>query len=357
MSSSIHIEAFLNQSAGYSERKHGIVGQLQTHDSIIIPNYPKLCASSRIKPEENTSHTTHLMKDYTCIHYRFHQNKVRVFCKPNGRQGIIVLEDILKILYPTAWESLLEDKVNFVRSKLVPISIEEDGHPRELYSAYPDEAMEFWSYCDDAKDEDLYQEVGNWLEHKVCSPIEQGIAHMADTFSRVESISRYATKTIEEGNSDKMASANEWIESQYKIETSWLRTQIALMFKLHLSYGYVILAEERASKTNSANTYPYKYFGVVEPDISELLSGKNIESIGKFKRRVKKSMESPSRYNCGKEIVSEAERAAELLTTKSDDETIQEIWGTTESSSPNQYRLLKWFLDVVRSQRRERRWA
>jgi hypothetical protein len=297
------------------------------------------------------------MKDYTCIYYRFHHNKVRVFCKPNGRQGIIVLEDILKILYPTEWESLLEDKVNFVRSKLVPISIEEDGRPRQLYSAYPDDAMEFWSYCDDAKDENLYEEVGNWLEHKVCSPIEQGIAHMADTFSRVESMSRYATKTIEEGNSDKVTPANAWIESQYKIELSWLRTQIVEMYKLSLSHAYVLLAEERAQKNNGRNTYPYKYFGVVEPDLNELLSGKNIELIEKFKQKLEQSMASPSRYNCGNEIISEAERVGEFITTKSDDEIINEIWGTTESSSPNQYRLLKWFLDIVRSQRRQRRWA
>jgi hypothetical protein len=129
------------------------------------------------------------------------------------------------------------------------------------------------------------------------------------------------------------------------------------MYKLSLSHAYVLLAEERAPKTNGRNTYPYKYFGVVEPDINELLSGKNIEFITKFKQKLKQSMESPSSYNCGKEIVYEAERAGELLTTKSDDEIINEIWGTTESSSPNQYRLLKWFLDVVRSQRRQRRWA
>lgn len=319
--------------------------------------YTKLCASSRIKLEENTSHTALLMKDYTCIHYRFHHHTVRVFCKPNGTQGRIVLEDILKILYPSEWASLLEDKVDFIRDKLIPISIEEDGRQRELYSANSDDTMEFWSYCDDAKDEDLYKDFGNWLEHKVCNPIEQGIAHMADTFSRFESISRYATEAIEEGNSDKLASANEWIKLQYQIEVSWLRTQIASMFKLHLSYGYMILAEEQALKIKGANTYPYKYFGVIEPDISELLSGKNIESIEKFKQMVKNSIKSNSSYNKGKEIVADAEKVRKLLTTKSDDEIIQEIWGTTKSSSPNQYALLKWFVEVVRSQWRERTWA
>ncbi|NEP10823.1 MAG: hypothetical protein F6K14_11530 [Symploca sp. SIO2C1] len=295
------------------------------------------------------------MKDYTCIDYQFHHHKVRVFCKPNGREGIIVLEDILKILFPAGWESLLEDKLDFVKSKLVPISIEEDDRKRELYSAYPDDAMEFWSYCDDAKDEDLYEEIGNWLEHKVCSPIEQGIAHVADTLSRFENIPRYATKTIKEGNSDKFIPVNNWVESEYNIEIPWLRTQIVKMHEHSLSYTHRLLAEKPAVKNNGKNIYPYKYFGVVEPDISELLSGKNIESIRKFKERVKKSMESPSSYNCGNDIVSDAERAAELLTTKKDAEIIEEIWDTTKSLFPNQYMLLQWVLDVVRSQRRYKR--
>ncbi|NEP59161.1 MAG: hypothetical protein F6K31_19405 [Symploca sp. SIO2G7] len=246
----------------------------------------------------------------------------------------------------------MKEKLDFVKSQLVPILIEEDGRKRELYSAYPDEAMEFWSYCDDAKDEDLYEEVGNWLEHKVCSPIEQGIAHVADTLSRLENIPRYATKTIQEGNSDKFISVNNWVESEYQIEIPWLRTQIVKMHKLRLSHTHQLLAEKPAQKNNGKNIYPYKYYGVVEPDISELLSGKNIESIRKFKETVKKSMKSPTSYNCGQDILSDAARAKELLTKKSDAEIIKDIWETTNSSFPNQYMLLQWFLDIVRSQRR-----
>lgn len=297
------------------------------------------------------------MKNHKCFYYGFHHYQVRVFCQPDGKDGVIVLEDILKILYPGEWEFLLEEKVDFVKDRLVNTQLEEDVSQQIPYSAYPDEAMEFWSYCDDAKDEDLYEELGSWLEHKVCSPIEQGIAHIADTFSRFGSISSYATKTIKEDKSEELITIKEWIKSEYEIEIPWLRTQMVLMCNQPLSYAYSLLAEKKAIKSNGSNIYPYKYYGAVEPDISELLSGKNTQSIEKFKQKLKQSMKSPSKYNCGREIISEAESVKEILATKNDDEIIETVWGTTKSSSPNQYILLKWFLDVVRSQQRERKWV
>lgn len=295
------------------------------------------------------------MTDYTCAYYRFHNHKVKVFCKSNGDKGTIVLEDILKILYPSEWQSLLEDKIDFVRSKLASNTIEE-GRKTELYLAYPDEAMEFLLYCDDAKDEKLYEELVNWLENKVCSAIEKRIAHVGDTFSRFETISRYATKTIDEGNSDRSIPLEKWLELEYQLEIPWLRKLFVDIYKTTMGGGYFLLAEQRAQKKDSVNIYPYKSFGLIKPEIDELLSEKNIKYIKNFKDKLKNIMESESSYRGWKKILSsEVENVEKLLPTTSDDQIIEQIWGTTQSSSPNQYILLKYFLEFVKSQRRETR--
>ncbi|NER27453.1 MAG: hypothetical protein F6J89_07415 [Symploca sp. SIO1C4] len=298
------------------------------------------------------------MTDYTCTYYKFRHYEVRVFCKSNGDDGIIVLEDILKILYPSEWESLLEDKIDFVRSKLASNTIQEieTGRTIELYLAHSDEAMEFWLYCDDAKDEDLYEELGSWLENKVCSAIEKGIAHVGDTFSRFESIDHYATKAINEGNYDKYISLEEWLELEYKIETAWLRKLFVEMYKTTFGGGYLLMAEHRAQKNNGLNIYPYKSFGLIKPEIDELLSAKNIKYIENFKDKLEKIIESASSSKGWKKILSsDAEKVRELITIKSYDQIIEQIWGTTQSSSPNQYILLRYFVEFVKSQRSERK--
>jgi hypothetical protein len=111
-----------------------------------------------------------------------------------------------------------------------------------------------------------------------------------------------------------------------------------------MSMGTSVIQNE-----DNNNVYLCKEFGELLPTVRDLIAGKTVFSGHNYKERVETYMNSNVSHKCRIQILQEEERVSSIDSrSKSNEEIIRELWGTSSTSSPNQYALLFQFIDVVR---------
>ncbi len=97
------------------------------------------------------------------------------------------------------------------------------------------------------------------------------------------------------------------------------------------------------------NVYLCKEFGELLPTVRDLITGKTVFNGHNYKERVETYMNSNVCDECLRQILQQEKRVSSRdKLSNSNEEIIRELWGTSSTSSPNQYALLSQFIDIVR---------
>lgn len=293
------------------------------------------------------------MKDLCISYSSFRNHEVRVWCKTNGSDGQFVLEDILKVLFPLDWERRLEEKVDWVRKEVSNARFLDGSIPISVYVAKPFVTREFYAYCDDTENTDIFNEFGSWL-NKMCEFLEQDMALVAETHPKLIHSSEYVARVTEEGKANQVVTIDDWLRLEYGIDLPWLRTPITKIIDLMMGHGRRLTTGQSIPKTQSGtNRFRYRDFGDVYLEVNRLIAGETIFGRHNYRDKLSDRMDSSANTQTNNDALNEETRTLPFLgTNKSDDEIIRELWRTSQSSSPHQYALLQMFLDVVRKRQR-----
>lgn len=284
-----------------------------------------------------------------CSSYLFKDYTVRYCCKTDASEAKFVLEDILKILYPSTWDRILEHKIEMVRKDVATYLIRGDLDQKYVYIADPFVAKELHAYCDDAEDETLFRELGIWLDTKG-HYLENDLAFVAETQPKFKEAMEYVARVTEEGKDNQLVTIDDWLRLEYEIELPWVRTPITKLIDLRMAHGKRLLTGEVIPKTaKGVNHYRYRDFGEMYVDVNRIIAGDTVFDNQNYKDKCEQKLETPKRDGYKSDYLKEAERTLPLIQqSKSNDEIIWELWRTSPTSSPHQYSLLLGFVEVVR---------
>jgi hypothetical protein len=292
---------------------------------------------------------------YFYISYFFHQQEVRVYCKTDGSDGQWVLEDILRILFPTDWKSRLPGKLKLVddveKDSVTRMSYQEGTIQSSIHVAEPFVAREFLAYCDDAGNQDLktYNELEKWLSER-SEFLERDMALLGESHPKLRDAWEYAARVTEEGRANQMLTVEEWFRNEFEIDLPWLIAPMQGIFSQQMAHGRRMMTGQPVIKSeNQVNVYRYCEFGEVYSEASKMIVGETIFNQHNYKGSLGSFMDSARRDNRRNQLQEEEKRLITLLRSeKSDKEIIWELWKTSSNFSRYQYALLSQFLDVVR---------
>jgi hypothetical protein len=287
--------------------------------------------------------------------YPFGDKSIRVHSKSNGKDGKWVLQDIIAVLFPTDWESRLAEKIELTSDgeidSITRILDEEATTETWLNVADPVTTIDFLACCDDAENIDpgTYQQLVNSIQEWNYF-LHRGMALLGETHARIKDASEYTERTIEEGRANQRFTLKDWIADEFSIDLPWLVAPLLGILKRQMadarrmSMGTSVIQNE-----DNNNVYLCKEFGELLPTVRDLIAGKTVFSGHNYKERVETYMNSNVSHKCRIQILQEEERVSSIDSrSKSNEEIIRELWGTSSTSSPNQYALLFQFIDVVR---------
>lgn len=287
--------------------------------------------------------------------YSFRDKSIRVHCKSNGKDGKWVLQDIIAVLFPTDWESRLAEKIELTSNgeidSITPVLDNEATSETLLHVADPVTTMDFLDCCDDAENIDpgTYQELvksilgWNYFLHR-------DMALLGETHARIKDASEYTERTIEEGRANQLFTLKDWIAYEFSINLPWLVAPLLPILKRQMADARRMSTGTSVTKNeDNNNVYLCKEFGELLPTVIDLIAGKTVFNGHNYKERVETYMNTNVRDECLKQILQEKERVSSRDNRlNSNEEIIKELWGTSSTSSPNQYELLSQFIDVVR---------
>ncbi|HAA29344.1 MAG TPA: hypothetical protein DCE56_18620 [Cyanobacteria bacterium UBA8553] len=287
--------------------------------------------------------------------YPFRDKSIRVHCKSNGKDGKWVLEDIIAVLFPTDWESRLAEKIELTSNGEIDsiTSVLDDEATVEtcLHIADPVTTIDFLDYCDDAQniDPETYKELVNLIQRWNYF-LDRGMALLGETHARIKDASEYTERTIEEGRANQLFTLKDWIADEFSIDLPWLVAPLLGILKGQMADSRRMSTGTSVTKNeDNNNVYLCKEFGELLPTVRDLIAGETVFNGHNYKDRVETYMNSKAPDECRRQLLQEEERVNSRDTrSKSKEEFIRELWGTSPTSSPNQYALLSQFVDVVR---------
>jgi hypothetical protein len=287
--------------------------------------------------------------------YPFRDKLIRVHCKSNGKDGKWVLQDIIAVLFPTDWESRLAEKIELTRDgeidSITRILDDEAVIETWLDVADPVTTIDFLNCCDDAENIDpgTYQELVNsilgWNYF-----LHRDMALLGETHARIKDASEYTERTIKEGRANQIFTLKDWIADEFSIDLPWLVAPLLGILKRQMADARRMSTGTSVTKNeDNNNVYLCKEFGELMPTVRDLIAEKTVFNGHNYKERVETYMNSNVRDECLRQILQEEERVSSRDNhSNSNEEIIRELWGTSSTSSPNQYALLSQFIDVVR---------
>jgi hypothetical protein len=287
--------------------------------------------------------------------YPFRDKSIRVHCKSNGKDGKWVLQDIIAVLFPTDWESRLAEKIELSSNgeidSITRVLDDEATTETWLDVADPVTTIDFLDCCDDAENIDpgTYQELVNSIQGWNYF-LHRDMALLGETHARIKDTSEYRERTIEEGRASQLFTVKDWIADEFSIDLPWLVAPLLPILTRQMADSRRMASGTSVTKNeDNNNVYSCKEFGELLPTVRDLIAAQTVFSGHNYKERVETYMDSNVRDECLRQILQEEERVnSRDSRSKSKEEIIRELWGTSSTSYPNQYALLSQFIDVVR---------
>jgi hypothetical protein len=287
--------------------------------------------------------------------YLFRDKSIRVHCKSNGKDGKWVLQDIIAVLFPTDWESRLAEKIELTSNgeidSITRILDDEATTETWLYVADPVTTIDFLACCDDAENIDpgTYQELVNAIQRWNYF-LHRDMALLGETHARIKDASEYTERTIEEGRANQLFTLKDWIADEFSIDLPWLVAPLLGILKRQMADARRMSTGTSVTKNeDNNNVYLCKEFGELLPTVRDLITGKTVFNGHNYKERVETYMNSNVCDECLRQILQQEKRVSSRdKLSNSNEEIIRELWGTSSTSSPNQYALLSQFIDIVR---------
>lgn len=294
-----------------------------------------------------------ILTDYI-YHNVFAQKKqtVRVYSEKEGANGRVALEDIVEILLTDIElissnkfanksdyniSTITQDKIQL--ANIAPI--EHEG----LHLADVEQLHEFYSFCDDLAAEELYENVGDWLNYQVCSLIIKRIAYLGKMVSQIPFWEEYALKVGKLFDENEKITIRDWLIKSYGLTVSWVILILTNKVKQMMSSGYTVNAGEKPIKNEEkVNIYYPKTYGFVAQRIDWWLSKDNWLW---FYKEINGSVAAKQKISEDKKQVKALKKQGKKV-----EDIINIIWQVTPTSNlvedkNYQYDILKAFVEMV----------
>ena len=230
--------------------------------------------------------------DKSYIPYFFKAHKIGVLCEK--KSGVIILEDIFQILYPSNWKEELDRKLPLINSEVNINTVK--YRDAQVYTLCETDLREVYGYFDDAPNNDLFQELKEWLEDKLYYFLEIEEPKLGTIIPRLTNWNKELEKLFREFPNDKIyneLSIKKWLKEKYEIDIKFLLDIISKQIDNELASTYRSTTGKLPRKKGNANYYRYLDFVIITPKANELLMGSDFswleESLRKSKNNKKKN--------------------------------------------------------------------
>lgn len=295
----------------------------------------------------------HLTKYYYDNVFTHCRQWVRVYSEEQGANGKVVLEDVINILLaqtaPTLSFDVKEDfkytdevlTSTLERIKLAEITpVSHNG----LHLADVEELLEFYAFCDDLSNPDIFETFGDWLNFQVCSLIIKRLAHLGHIVSQIPSWEKYQSRVGITFDKEEKASIRDWLKKCYGLNVDWVIDIFVYKFRNRMSSGYTVNTGDKPDINENKNVYPLTDFALIYQSVEWMLTGSD---------NWKWLTESLDKTYVQKKVNAAKNQIKSLIKSgRSEDEIIKTIWDVTPTSNivedqNYQYGILKAFINIV----------
>jgi hypothetical protein len=281
------------------------------------------------------------------------RQEVRVYCQEQGAKGRIVLEDIIYVLltnitHPIQKKFIPASSANnilVITKEKIEIANINPSLYEGLHLADVEQLYEFYHFCNDLADAEVYKKFGDWLNFEVCSLIIKRLAHLGNLINPLPLEEEYSLRTKKIFEGKEKVTIVEWLTKTYGLTVPWIITILIQKVKVLILGGFKVNTEEPSNKNQTnVNVYSLNTFIFIAQAIEWLFSGNDNW------RWLKESLSNDfvqKAVDADKQLIKSLREDG-----KSDDEIIQIIWMVTPNSNlienkNYQYQILKAFLAIV----------
>ncbi|WP_029632988.1 hypothetical protein [[Scytonema hofmanni] UTEX B 1581] len=280
------------------------------------------------------------------------EQKVRIYSEKEGANGRVVLEDIVEILLTEIVSIPSKKSSNRTDYNLLTITqdkiqladiatIEYKG----LHLADVEQLYNFYSFCDDLAETEIYESLGNWLNFQVCTLINKRLAHLGEMVRQIPFWEEYASKVSKIFDENQKITIREWLLKSYGLTVPGVLTIFTNKVKNMMGSAYNVNAGEKPDKNEgNVNVYYPKNFGFVAQRIDWWASNNDWNWLREV---IKNSVVVKSTLDDEKKQVRILKKEGRSI-----DDIVQIIWGVSPTSNlvdnkNYQYKILKAFIQMV----------
>lgn len=231
--------------------------------------------------------------DFTSREYSYKGLRFRAYCDKNGKNGRLVLEDIVSILLELSDDSRKPQEVTAEKLQQINIeTIEYDG----VHLVSADSMIDFYLECDDisnVNDSTEFGELAELLAGRMTEILEKDLVILGKTAFLIPEWRKAAIQITEEYwnevvNESGKISLRTWLERTYKIEFYLFINWLVAKFRNVISSTFRATSGARPVKDESKNIFEPHEFAIIEPLITDYLSNTNGEWWDDIKNKVDK---------------------------------------------------------------------
>ncbi|KOP24013.1 hypothetical protein AMR41_23310 [Hapalosiphon sp. MRB220] len=268
--------------------------------------------------------------DFTSREYSYKGLRFRAYCDKNGKNGRLVLEDIVSILLELSNDNRNPEEVTHEKLQQIKIETTEyDGF--HLVSA--DSMLDFYLECDDisnANDSTEFGELAELLAGRITEILEKDLVILGKTAFLIPEWRKAAIQITNEYwnevvNESGKINLRNWLERTYKLEIYFVLYWVVIKFRNVISPTFRAASGTRPVKDESKNIFEPHEFAIIEPLITDYLSNTN----GEWQDDIKKKADTEKSENFKKTKQNIGILKAQ---GKSNEEIIYELFNVTQDS-------------------------
>jgi len=215
--------------------------------------------------------------DLTSREYSYKGLRFRAYCDRQGKNGRLVLEDIVGILLELSNDS--RDPKEVTLEQLQRINVETtEYNGNHLVTA--DSMLDFYLESDNLSNVDSateFEELAELLANRMTEILEKDLVILGRTAflipdwrkAAIEITSEYWNEIVNESGKIDLRT---WLERTYKLENVWIVDWVVNKFRNVISSTFRTTSGARPGKDNSRNMFEPHEFAIIEPLVTKYLS-------------------------------------------------------------------------------------